>query len=41
MFHVADLYKLAPEISLALLALVVMAVDLFAKRRVIKWGKTE
>lgn len=35
MFHVADLYKLAPEISLTLLALVVMAVDLFAKRRVV------
>ena len=35
MFHVADLYKLAPELSLTLLALVVMAVDLFIKRRVV------
>lgn len=31
-FQVSDLYQLAPEISLALLALVVMAVDLFTKR---------
>lgn len=38
MFHVADLYKLAPEISMVLLALVVMAVDLFVKRRVVTIG---
>lgn len=35
MFHVADLYQLAPEISLVLLALIVMVVDLFLKRRVV------
>jgi len=35
MFEIANLYELAPELSLALLALVVVAVDLFAKRRVI------
>ncbi|HEX7735514.1 MAG TPA: NADH-quinone oxidoreductase subunit N [Ktedonobacteraceae bacterium] len=35
MFHPIDLYKLAPEISLTLLAMVVMAVDLFVKRRVV------
>src|SRR5690348_6378348 len=35
MFHPIDLYKLAPQISLTLLALVVMAVDLFVKRRVV------
>ncbi len=38
MFHVADLYKLAPEISVVLLALIVMAVDLFVKRRVVTIG---
>src|SRR5579884_1192925 len=32
MFHVSDLYLLAPELSLALLALLVMVVDLFVKR---------
>ncbi|MEO7022549.1 MAG: NADH-quinone oxidoreductase subunit N [Ktedonobacteraceae bacterium] len=35
MFHIADLYLLAPQLSLALLALTVMAVDLFAKRRIV------
>jgi NADH-quinone oxidoreductase subunit N len=35
MFHPIDLYKLAPEISLTLLALAVMAVDLFVKSRVV------
>ena len=35
MFKIADLYLLAPEISLGLLALVVMAVDLFVKRHVV------
>ena len=35
MFHVSDLYLLSPELSLALLALVVMAVDLFTKRRIV------
>lgn len=35
MFKLVDLYQLAPEISLTLLALVVMAVDLFTKRRII------
>ncbi|HEU5380467.1 MAG TPA: NADH-quinone oxidoreductase subunit N [Ktedonobacteraceae bacterium] len=35
MFKIADLYLLAPELSLALLALLVMAVDLFVKRRVV------
>ncbi len=34
MFKIYDLYLLAPELSLTLLALVVMAVDLFAKRRI-------
>ncbi len=32
---VSDLYLLSPELSLTLLALVVMAVDLFTKRRVV------
>ena len=35
MFHVSDLYLLAPELSLTLLALVVLAVDLFTKRRIV------
>ncbi len=35
MFQLSNLYELAPEISLTLLALVVMAVDLFARRRVV------
>jgi NADH-quinone oxidoreductase subunit N len=35
MFHIADLYQLAPEISLTLLAMVVMAVDLLVKRRIV------
>jgi NADH-quinone oxidoreductase subunit N len=34
-FQISNLYELAPELSLALLALVVMAVDLFVKRRVV------
>src|SRR5213082_2430288 len=33
MFHVSDLYLLAPEFSLTLLALAVLLVDLFVKRR--------
>src|SRR6266550_6582351 len=33
MFHVSDLYLLSPELSLALLALAVLLVDLFVKRR--------
>ena len=35
MFQISNLYELAPELSLTLLALVVMAVDLFVKRRVV------
>jgi len=35
MFHLADLYLLAPEATMAILALVVMMVDLFIKRRFI------
>ena len=35
MFHVSDLYLLAPEASLAVLALAVMMVDLFVKRRIV------
>ncbi len=35
MFHLSDLYLLAPELSLSLLALVVMVVDLFVKRRIV------
>jgi NADH-quinone oxidoreductase subunit N len=35
MFTPFDLYLLAPEISVMLLALVVMVVDLFAKRRIV------
>ncbi len=38
MFKIYDLYLLAPELSLALLALVVMAVDLFVKRRIATVG---
>ncbi|HEY1352986.1 MAG TPA: NADH-quinone oxidoreductase subunit N [Ktedonobacteraceae bacterium] len=34
-FQISNLYELAPELSLALLALVVLAVDLFGKRRVV------
>ncbi len=34
-FQVSDLYLLAPEMTLALLALVVMVVDLFVKRRIV------
>jgi NADH-quinone oxidoreductase subunit N len=37
-FKLADLYLLAPELSLAILALVVMIVDLFVKRRAIIAG---
>src|SRR5437588_7478169 len=33
MFHVSDLYLLSPELSLTLLALAVLLVDLFVKRR--------
>jgi NADH-quinone oxidoreductase subunit N len=35
MFQIADLYLLAPELSVAILALVVMVVDLFVKRRAV------
>src|SRR5437879_12012731 len=35
MIHLSDLYLLAPELSLTLLALVVLAVDLFTKRRIV------
>ncbi|QBD79204.1 NADH-quinone oxidoreductase subunit N [Ktedonosporobacter rubrisoli] len=35
MFHLSDLYLLAPELTLTLLALVVMVVDLFVKRRAV------
>lgn len=35
MFHISDLYLLAPELSLALLAMAVMMVDLFVKRRIV------
>jgi len=38
MFKVADLYLLAPQFSLILLALVVMVVDLFVKRRAVIVG---
>src|SRR5438874_2098925 len=34
-FEVADLYLLSPELSLTLLALVVMLVDLFTRRRIV------
>src|SRR6266700_2129623 len=34
-FRLSDLYLLSPELTLTLLALVVMTVDLFVKRRVI------
>lgn len=37
-FKIEDLYLLAPELSLALVALVVMTVDLFVKQRVIVAG---
>src|SRR5438128_6488003 len=35
MFHLSDLYLLAPELSLSLVALVVLTVDLFTKRRIV------
>ena len=35
MFHVSDLYLLSPQLSLVILALVVMCVDLFVKRRIV------
>jgi NADH-quinone oxidoreductase subunit N len=35
MFQISALYLLSPELSLALLALVVMVVDLFIKRRIV------
>lgn len=34
-FKIADLYLLSPELSLTLLALAVMAVDLFTRRRIV------
>lgn len=38
MFRISDLYLLAPEISVTLLALVVMMVSLFVRRRIIVAG---
>ncbi|HEY0757185.1 MAG TPA: NADH-quinone oxidoreductase subunit N [Ktedonobacteraceae bacterium] len=38
MFQLANLYELAPEISLTLLGMVVMVVDLFIKRREVTIG---
>src|SRR5436309_3719814 len=35
MFHLSDLYLLSPELSLTFVALAVMMVDLFVKRRVV------
>jgi NADH-quinone oxidoreductase subunit N len=35
MLHISDLYLLSPQLSLVLLALVVMVVDLFVKRRIV------
>src|SRR2546428_12576350 len=35
MFHLSDLYLLSPELSLVIVALVVMMVDLFVKRRIV------
>ncbi|TMF43469.1 MAG: NADH-quinone oxidoreductase subunit N [Chloroflexi bacterium] len=35
MFHISDLYLLAPEASMTILALAVMMVDLFVKRRIV------
>src|SRR5579863_3946112 len=35
MFHISDLYLFAPEATVALLALAVMMVDLFVKRRIV------
>ena len=35
MFHIADLYLVAPELSLTLVALAVLVVDLFVKRRIV------
>jgi NADH-quinone oxidoreductase subunit N len=34
-FHAGDLYLLSPELSMALLALLVMVVDLFVRRRLV------
>ncbi len=33
MFHLSDLYLVSPELSLVFVALAVMLVDLFVKRR--------
>ncbi len=35
MFELYDLYLVAPELSLVLVALTVMVVDLFVKRRIV------
>src|SRR5207302_8741268 len=35
MIHLSDLYLLAPELSLTLVALVVLTVDLFTRRRIV------
>ena len=35
MFRLYDLYLLSPQLSLALLGMLVMMVDLFVKRRVV------
>jgi NADH-quinone oxidoreductase subunit N len=38
MFHLSDLYLLSPQLSLVIIALVVMLVDLFVKRRIVTAG---
>ena len=35
MLHISDLYLLSPQLSLIFLALIVMVVDLFVKRRIV------
>jgi len=35
MLHISDLYLLSPQLSLVFLALIVMVVDLFVKRRIV------
>src|SRR5215831_1661946 len=38
MFHLSDLYLLSPELSLVIVALAVMLVDIFVKRRIVTAG---
>jgi len=38
MFHLSDLYLISPQLSLVIIALVVMLVDLFVKRRIVTAG---